>query len=369
MPKMLTLTLISPALFIMTGLTHSFLIRNIPNPILEVLMQKMLILIQILRVSSIMIGLTLCSKRMNTHNLTSEDQSHTMHMMTQHSPATSTMTGLMFKPVSILNQISEELMLKMLIQIPTSQASFITIGPIHNYQRMSTHSQTSEDQFHTMLMTTPHSPATSTMTGLMCKLIKMSTHNQILEGQSHIMLTTIPHSPATSTMTGLMFKLMSILNQILEVLMPKMLIRTQISQASFITIGLIHNFQRMSILNQISEDQFHIMLMMIQHSPAISTMTGHMFKPMSIHNQTSEASMPKMPIQIQTLQASFIMTGLMHKQMMKRIVMMIKIPLPLYKLQKIKLIISYLILTVLTQMVDTLDKCQKDSPKKEMTGS
>jgi hypothetical protein len=168
-------------------------------------------------------------------------------------------------------------------------------------------------------------------------------------------------------MTGLMFKPVSILNQTLEVLMPKMLIQTQILQASFIMIGLIHNFQRMSIPNQISEDQFHIMLMMIQHSPATSTMTGLMFKLVSIHNQTLEASTPKMPIQIPTLLVSFIMTGPMHKQKMKKIAM--KIWIMLYKLQKIKLIISYLILMVLTQMVDTIDKCQKDSPKKEMTDS
>merc|ERR1719263_1667471 len=96
-----------------------------------------------------------------------------------------------------------------------------------------------------------------------------------------------------------------------------MLMETPLSQALFITTGLIHNYKRVSTHNPTSEDQFHTTPMMTLHSPATSTMTGLMYRQanLSTHNQILEDQSHIMLTMIQHSPATSTMTGLMFKPM------------------------------------------------------
>ena len=161
--------------------------------------------------------------------------------------------------LNILNQISEELTQRMLIQTLPSPAMSITIGPILVLR--NTHNQTSEVQTQRMHTQIQPSLATFIMTGLTLEPKDMSTptspkpnsttwvsnsskptsiHNQISEVPTQRTPIQIPLSHLTFTTTGPTSKLKNTHNQTSEVPTQEMHTPTPLSQATSVTIGLPH---------------------------------------------------------------------------------------------------------------------------------
>ena len=181
----------------------------------------------------------------------------------------------------------------------------------------STPSQILEVRCHKMHIQIRLSRVMSTMIGLMPKLelTRWSILSPISGDQCLKMRTLIQLSLATFIMTGHTCSKKSTHNLILEVQCQRMLIQIQLSQAISTMTGLLLNLMQQleNILSQILEDQCLRMLTLIQHFPATSTTTGLLLRLMlileSILNLTSEDQCQRTPILTPPSPATSTMTG------------------------------------------------------------